>query len=112
MEGDSAQGPRRPPSAPSLDERDGHLAARHAEYRARIVSVPAWLAKDRLKLTDGWKPHVTVGIQNFIWITRMRAERQRTEHRQNSGGQVLEGSMVGNPPCAVQGYSASMDRGS
>ena len=37
IEGDAAQGPvvkgKKAPSAPSLDEWDGHLAAGHAEYR-------------------------------------------------------------------------------
>ena len=37
VEDDSAQGPvvraKRPSSAPSVDEWDGHLAAGHAEYR-------------------------------------------------------------------------------
>ena len=40
-----------------------------------------WLAKGRVKLTDGLKPHVTTGIWNFIWITLTWAEWQRTEHR-------------------------------
>ena len=39
-----------------------------------------WLAMEGVNFTDGWKPHVTMGIQNFIWITPTWAERQRTEH--------------------------------
>ena len=65
MESDSVKGPvvkaKKAPSAPSLDEWDGHVAAGDAEYRGS-----AWLAKERVKLTDAWKLHVTMGIQNFI----------------------------------------------
>ena len=42
----------------------------------------ALLAKGKVKLTHGWKLHVTMRIRNFIWITPTWAERQRTEHRQ------------------------------
>ena len=43
----------------------------------------ALLAKGKVKLTDGWKLHVAMGIRNFTWITPTWAERQRTEHRQS-----------------------------
>ena len=63
-EGDAAQGPvvkaKKAPSAPSLDEWDGHLAAGHAEYRGWGVH-SALLAKERVKLIDGLKRHETMG---------------------------------------------------
>ena len=68
VEGDAAQGPVVKhiwqPDTPSIE---GGVRS-------------AWLAKERVKLIDGLKPHVTMGIWNFIWITPTWAERQRTEH--------------------------------
>ena len=83
VEGDASQGPvvkaKKAPSGPSLDEWDG--------WQPDMPSIEdgvrsAWLAKERVMLTDGLKPHVIIDIQNFIWITPTWAERQRTEHRQ------------------------------
>ena len=34
----------------------------------------ALLAKERVRLTDGWKHRETMGIRNFIWITLSWAE--------------------------------------
>ena len=54
-----------------------------------------------MKLIDGWRHHVTMGIGS------------ETEHRAQSvtnfSGQILEGSLVKHTPCTVQSYSASMD---
>ena len=71
IEGNAGQEPvvkaKKAPSAPSLDEWDGHLAAGHRILR---------------KLIDGLKHHETMGIRNFIWITLSWAEKPRTERRQ------------------------------
>ena len=42
----------------------------------------ASLAKARVKFIDGWGHHVTMGIQNFIWVTSIWAEKRRTERHQ------------------------------
>ena len=69
----------------------------------------AWRAKVGLELTDGCKPHMAMGIRNFICITPT-LQRGGGQSIANLGGQVHEGSMVDHPPCAVRGYAASMDR--
>ena len=66
----------------------------------------ALLAKERVRLIDGWKHRETMGVRIFIWITLSLAEKPTVA---NSGGQVLKRSLVDHTPCAVQRYSASMD---
>ena len=110
IEGDAAQGPvvkaKEAPSAPSLDEWDGHLAAGHAEYRGWCPFCV--VGKERVKFIDGLKHHETMDIRNFIWITLSWAEKPRTERHQ-FWWQVLKRSLADHTPCAVQRYSASRD---
>ena len=84
IEGDAAQGPvvkaKKAPSAASLDEWDGHLAAGQPSIEDGVFS--ALLAKERVKPIDGLKHHKAMGIRNFIWITLSRAEKLTTERRQ------------------------------
>ena len=86
IEGDTVQGPvvkaMKAPSVPSLDEGDGHLAAGHAENRGWCPFCVA--GKEKVRLIDGWRRCVTMGIQNSIWITPFWAEKRVTERRQFS----------------------------
>ena len=78
VEDDSAQGPvvraKRPSSAPSMDEWDGHLAAAHAEYR-------------------GWCPFCVAGKGKSETHRRMEASRDRG-HPELRLDYCLFGSMV------------------
>ena len=84
--------PRRFSHSPSLDEWDGHWQPDMLSIEDGVHS--ALLAWEKVKLIDGWRHHVTKGIQNFNWITRAWAEKQ-----------VLEGSLVDHTPCTVRRYS-------
>ena len=74
---------KKAPLVTSLDEWDGHLEAGHMPSIEDGVH-SALLAKERVKLTDGSKHHVIIGIRNFIWKTPTWAEKQRTEHSASS----------------------------
>ena len=109
--GDAAQGPvvkaKKAPSAPSLDEWEGHLAAAHAEYRGWCPFCVAGRGKSEAhRRSETSRDH---GHPNFIWIA-LTWQRGRGQSIANSGGQVLGGSLVDHTPCALQGYSAPMDR--
>ena len=85
VEGDTAQGPvakarRRLRRLPAWMSGMGIWQPDTRSIEDGLHS--AWLAKERVKLTDGLEPEVTIGIQNFIWITPSWAEKLRTERRQ------------------------------
>ena len=113
IEGDAAQQPvvkaKKAPSAPSLDEWDGHLAAGHVEYR-------------------GWCPFRVAGIGNSEAHRRIEASRDHghpelhldyvfmggeTEDRAspNSGGQVLKRSLADHTPPRYMAARARQGRG-
>ena len=104
VEDDSAQGPvvraKKAPSEPSMDDWDGHLAAEHAEYPGWCPFCVAGKGKSEAhRLMEASRDLIT---QSFLWTVPSWVVRPR--------GQVLEGSLVGHSSCAVQGYSASVDR--
>ena len=77
MDGDAGQRPnvkaKKAPSAPSLDEWNGHVAAGHAEYRGWC---PLCVAGKRIEASRD-HGHLELHLDH-AYVGR---ERQRTEHR-------------------------------
>ena len=96
VEGDSAQGPvvkaKKGPSAPSLDEWDGHVAAGQAEYRGWCLFCVAGKGKSEAhRRMEASRRHGQSRTSSGLRPRRQRARRQSIA---KFGGQVLEGSLV------------------
>ena len=113
VEDDSAQGPvvraKRPSSAPSMDEWDGHLAAGHAEYRGWCPFCVIGKGKSeiyrRMEVSrNHGHPELRLNYAYMVrWFKRSKIERHQS---------WLESSrrIVGcYSSRAVQGHTTSMD---
>ena len=96
---------------------EGDAAQRSVAKAKKATSAMAWMSEMGMWQPD--MPNIEGGVRS-AWLAEEKSEAHRltrpwaekAEDRASPilRGQVLEGSMVSHPPCAVKLYSASMDR--
>ena len=114
VEDDSAQGPvvraKRPSSAPSMDEWDGHLAAGHAEYRGWCPFCVAGKGKSethrRMEASrDHGHPELRLDYAYMVrWFERPKLERHQSWLE--SSRRIVGCSLI---PCRARAHTTSMD---